>query len=536
MANITKVYLLNVPLENDYMHTLYFDSLQAQQSYFQSRIVKSFTEFSYQRKDGIIRIPVVYDDLIGCNYVMYQNANHSNKWYYAFITDMTYENEGMTKVYIETDVMQTWLKERIVKPSFVEREHVADDSIGENTVPEQLETGEYFCNKHTKAGYSEKDKLKIVVGVTKTPDGDNVTGLLYDNIYSGVKYYVFDNTMDGVASLNNFIGEYSSDGASEGITCMFLVPQDAVVLNGTGSIAQSNTVNPRYINDSSAGSLNTNISITTNLFNGYMPRNHKLLCYPYRYLLVSNNCGGAATYKYEMFYDMDDVTKIMLPPRFKIESCLTPGCSVRMVPMRYNGEERNDEEGLNLGKFPVLNWTSDVYTNWLTQNGVNIAVSLGTSALQIAGGIGLAATGGGALAGGGMVASGLGGVAGSLGEIYSHSLQPPQAQGNLNCGDVITATGDNDFHFYDMTIKEEFARIIDDYFDMFGYKVNRVKVPFVEHRPYYWYTKTIDVNIDGAIPGTDMQKIKDCYNRGITFWKVPEKIGDYSVAVDNTAS
>lgn len=207
-----------------------------------------------------------------------------------------------------------------------------------------------------------------------------------------------------------------------------------------------------------------------------------------------------------------------------------------MVPYRYNGEERNDEEGLNLGKFPVLNWTSDVYTNWLTQNGVNIAVSLGTSALQVAGGIGLAATGGGALAGGGMVASGLGGVAGSLGEIYSHSLQPPQAQGNLNCGDVITATGDNDFHFYDMTIKEEFARIIDDYFDMFGYKVNRVKVPFVEHRPYYWYTKTIDVNIDGAIPGTDMQKIKDCYNRGITFWKVTEKIGDYSVAVDNTAS
>ena len=55
MANITKVYLLNVPLENDYMHTLYFDSLEAQQSYFQSRIVKSFTEFSYQRKDGFIR-------------------------------------------------------------------------------------------------------------------------------------------------------------------------------------------------------------------------------------------------------------------------------------------------------------------------------------------------------------------------------------------------------------------------------------------------------------------------------------------------
>ena len=233
---------------------------------------------------------------------------------------------------------------------------------------------------------------------------------------------------------------------------------------------------------------------------------------------------------------MNDVTKILIPPKFKIESCITPGCSIRMIPMNYNGVERNDEEGLNLGKFPCLNWTSDVFTNWITQNAVNLGVSLGTSALQIAGGIGLTATGGGALAGGGMIASGIGGVAGSVGEIYAHSLQPAQSQGNLNCGDVVTASGENDFHFYDMTIKEEYARIIDDYFDMFGYKVNRVKVPFTEHRPYYWYTKTIDVNIDGAIPGTDMQKIKDCYNRGITFWKVPEKIGDYSVAVDNTAS
>jgi len=81
-----------------------------------------------------------------------------------------------------------------------------------------------------------------------------------------------------------------------------------------------------------------------------------------------------------------------------------------------------------------------------------------------------------------------------------------------------------------MTIKEEYAKIIDDYFSMFGYKINRVKVPNKAHRSRWWYTKTLNVNIDGAIPNKDMQKIKDCYNKGITFWRNPSEIQNYSLS------
>ena len=81
-----------------------------------------------------------------------------------------------------------------------------------------------------------------------------------------------------------------------------------------------------------------------------------------------------------------------------------------------------------------------------------------------------------------------------------------------------------------MTIKAEYAAIIDNYFSMFGYKVNRVKTPEKNHRENYWYTKTIDVNIDGNIPIKDLQKIKECYNRGITFWKNPGNFGSYAVS------
>ena len=39
-------------------------------------------------------------------------------------------------------------------------------------------------------------------------------------------------------------------------------------------------------------------------------------------------------------------------------------------------------------------------------------------------------------------------------------------------------------------------------------------------------------NIDGNVPGVDMQKIKDCYNRGITFWRNANEIQDYSLSND----
>ena len=114
-VNISKVYLLDVPLENDYKNTLYFANEQAQQTYFQSCIVRSYTDFSYQRKDHIIRIPDEYDNIYHVNYVMYQNSAYSNKWFYAFITDLKYVNDGKKKKKIETDVIQTWLFDYNIK-------------------------------------------------------------------------------------------------------------------------------------------------------------------------------------------------------------------------------------------------------------------------------------------------------------------------------------------------------------------------------------------------------------------------------------
>lgn len=66
--------------------------------------------------------------------------------------------------------------------------------------------------------------------------------------------------------------------------------------------------------------------------------------------------------------------------------CLSLGGSIKCIPINYgNSSIQNEDEGIICGKFPTLSWSEDLYTNWLTQNGVNLSVGiskevLGTSA------------------------------------------------------------------------------------------------------------------------------------------------------------
>ena len=138
----TDVYLLKVPLEINDINQLTFSNATAQHNYFNSLPKISVDNFTYQRKDGTIRYGANFDDIIQYNYVMYRNDAYSNKWFYAFITGMEYLNDNVTAISIKTDVWQTWQFDLVYKRTFVEREHVNDDTIGNHTIDEGLELDE----------------------------------------------------------------------------------------------------------------------------------------------------------------------------------------------------------------------------------------------------------------------------------------------------------------------------------------------------------------------------------------------------------
>ena len=180
------------------------------------------------------------------------------------------------------------------------------------------------------------------------------------------------------------------------------------------------------------------------------------------------------------------------------------------------------------GKFPICNYSVDMYTNWLTQNSVNLGLGIASAGLTVVGGAGLMMTGGGSMQGASSILSGSMQIANILGQVYQHSLQPNSAKGNVNGGDINTCSGNNGFFFYNVSIKQEYARIIDNYFSMFGYKINRVKLPNITGRLNWNYVKTIDCNFDGDIPQTDLNIIKQMFNNGVTLWHNPSTMYDYS--------
>ena len=67
------------------------------------------------------------------------------------------------------------------------------------------------------------------------------------------------------------------------------------------------------------------------------------------------------------------------------------GYSAKIRPKYYQGLQYNEDESIGLGKYPSLSWSSDGFTNWMTQNAVNLGINVVNTtvggASQIAGGI-----------------------------------------------------------------------------------------------------------------------------------------------------
>ena len=291
----TDVYLLKVPLEMDETNQLTFSSKEAQFTYFNSLPKLAVDDFTYQRKDGTIRFGANFDDIIGYNYVMYRNDAYSNKWFYAFITGMEYLNDNVTLISIKTDVWQTWQFDLTFKKVFVEREHVNDDTVGLHTVPENLETGEYICNSHITDATMDNycTDLCYVMASTSLPiageakDTVSPSGI-YNGIYTGLLYFMYESS----SPIDLILELFAQDAKTSAINGIFMSPKWLAPLSGgvLRDVAQSDE----------PASYSTTIDKQTTL-NGYTPKNNKLKCFPFNYLLVSNNIGQNSILHYEKF-------------------------------------------------------------------------------------------------------------------------------------------------------------------------------------------------------------------------------------------
>lgn len=515
------LYLLKCPLEMSNDNQLTFANATAQFNYFWNLPKGGFENFTYQRKDGVIRFPGRFDDVINYNYVMYRNDAWSSKWFYAFIDKVEYVSDGVVAITIKTDVWQTWQFDLSWKPMFVEREHVTDDVAGYHTVPEGLELGDYVANG-TAHEYLMTDR-RIIAAISDlgplteggSPFPDNWTNTpIYGGIPSGLTYVVlrYNSTIPKLTHI------YDQAGKADAINSIFVVPK--AILQDIDVEFKNESVEYGVVNLISAKTMATYSFNRPGSINGYTPINKKLLTYPYSYFYVTNNSGSDVEMRWENFTNAT--------PAFTIKGVPQPGCSIKLYPNNYKGLDMFYNEGIIGAKTPVCGWNSDTYTNWVTQNGINQSTQLG---LGLAGAA-LATVANPALG----AAAGLSYLQQSTQMLHQETrarMLPDQAHGNINGSDINWAVGKCGFTFYPMSIKAEYARIIDNYFSAFGYKINRIKVPNIHTRQNWNFIKTNGCYIEGNVPQEDIAEIKKFFDDGITLWHNPSTFRDYSQANPN---
>ena len=98
--------LKDVPLTSTYQHTILFDSLTDQDTYFNSKVKKRFTDFTYVRQNKNVRLPIISDTIYECNYCRFKNVGYGDKWFYGFITSIQYVNNEVTEVGFTIDDFQ----------------------------------------------------------------------------------------------------------------------------------------------------------------------------------------------------------------------------------------------------------------------------------------------------------------------------------------------------------------------------------------------------------------------------------------------
>lgn len=528
----SKIFLCETPLENDYKNQLTFENAQAQKNYFATTKKFQFEDFTYVKKDSVIYVNENIDKIINCNYLYYTNVGFTTKTYYCFITGMNYENENCTAITFETDVFQTWQFDIFYHPCFVEREHVNNDTIGLHTVPENIETGEYIHNSVAKYGLmNSPTDLAVIISSTidffkysdeneRYPKSSKVNG-----IFSGSQYFIFKEKHHGILDpdpASYFLEISAQAGQTSAIQGIFLAPKLMIDYDNIDwESPQSGLQNIFYkpiVNSQTPYNFENFVVLKNNEnINGYIPKNNKLFCYPYNFLTVYNNSGTMGEFHYEDFsgYNCD----------FSLSGVITPGCSIKLTPLYYKNINNCQDESIMCGKFPICNYINDTYINWLTQNSVNINgmnIPL-TVAKSLPSFVGKSLQGRTS----GIVDLGES-ILSSIFEQYEHSFMSPQLQGNLNSGDVNASTGNIDFFAYNVCIKSEYAKIIDDYFSMFGYKVNSLKLPNITGRQNWNYVKTIGCNISGNIPQEDVDTLKKMFDSGVTLWHNTNTIYNYN--------
>lgn len=572
-----------VPFQKDYKHTRWFDSLSQQTSYFLSKnVVHSVSDSAYQKVEGkfVIRANKHIDQLWNANYIMFQNADYNNKWFYAFVDRLEFINNGLTLVHFTIDVFQTWMFNIDFKPSFVAREHRplwnSDGTPIVNTVDEGLNYGTEYDNVYTYQ-YYPNGGFKWLVIVTKVPleNDDNKPDPNVIGTPQPLCYYIIpfrdDDTVPNV-SLNSeleFVTKptdvlkriYEDENAVNNVVSLYVTDYTGIPTSYQGGSTPIISFND---SDSdldfvvlTSGSSNyqlirvNNVKLFKPMTQEVLPNKYqmfndvsesKLLMYPYTVTVIDDFRGNRIELKNEYLN-----TKEL---NLTIKGSLGTSNKTSINFPEYN-QSPNDGQKLatsnesallnnNPNDIPIMNDYLTAYlqgnrnsivnqVNSIVFNGITGMFSNGISALSSAATRNVAGLGQSAMAGVSTFGNTQLQLEGVMAKQQDISNIPPQISKMGNNTAYEYGNGYTGVFVIQKQIKAEYRKKLSDYFKMFGYKLNEVKIPNFHTRQNWNYVQTESCVITGNINNQDLLEIKNIFDSGITLWHTDD-IGNYSLS------
>lgn len=537
--NSTIKFYKNVPLDLDFNNTLYFVSVAMQNAYFHgdsSILIGSVERNSYQRVNkGTMRVEKTADSLYGCNYLAFRNTNYDNKWFYGFVTNVEYVNNITCEVTYIIDPMQTYAFDYELRECFVEREHSETDNVGDNLLPEPLDLGEYVYTNYKPI--TDIRSLAVIIVISNVVPGTSVVvnGQTIDGVYSGGEMWVYDSEdSDGI---NAKLSEYSEK--PDAILAMYMIPKFLI-----GNTIPTNHHLSYAFRSASISYTDPDWKLLgTESIKGHSVRNKKLYTYPYNFFNLDNANGRSLPLRYEYFND--------LQPRILCEGTIRNPVSVTIRPQDYKGQSITsiadksslNTESITLDNYPMCSWSYDAFKSWVAQNAIPMAIGGVSTIASMAIPTTHQSSKTTKVYSGRKIAQKwteefqsddadrFNGIASILSDLYTASISADITRGSQNSSNVNVTADKQTIFSSRVSVDKQHAEIIDKFFDVFGYATKCTKIPNISARPHWNYVKTngcVIVGKNNGIPSNAISQIKSIFDSGITFWKHPNEVGDYT--------
>ena len=496
----TTIKFLNVPFSSSQNNVLKFYTPLLQAAYMAALANYTISSCTYQREgDGeYIRVPINIDSLYTCNYVMFQNSNFGERWFYAFIEHMEYLNPSVTKVFIKMDSYQSFMFDYTVENTFIERQTFATDYY--NTLPDIPSTGDLttiFEYSKVLNGY-----YYLLLNADPTIEDCALSTPHYPTIgdYSIPCYMAIFSTPDLMCEL---IQAISNKGRADRIQACYFAPSTREITASysmpKGDLDTYSGNDITLIETLELDDIMEDFTVTVD----YTATYKKELSYPYAKLEVVDQITGKSINL--------DLSKFENPlaPTFRIFYNIGEKPYYKVIPMNYNGLFYSIENALVVEPSTEMPVFSNSYAKYLKNNNTQNMISGG---MGVMGAVGSIMTGN--------VAGAVSSFA-SIAQVVTAdkvaSTQPNQINGMA--GDAMEYINLSPAISFRVKVMDwDHMKIARNFWYIYGYPSKCVDVLSETGQRFNFY-KTVNCNIIATtIPTEYLRDLEEIYNKGVTIW------------------